>query len=70
MKTTEDCIRIANAGGGLDLSKAGKTTEDLIRIANAAAGKGCTIWVSGTKTTEDLIKISSAGKGCVMVRFD
>lgn len=70
MKTTEDCIMIAAAGGGLDLTNAGKTTEDLIRIAAAASGKGAVIWVPGSKTTQDLIRISSAGKGCVMVRFD
>ncbi|MDW9415165.1 hypothetical protein GOB15_12195 [Sinorhizobium meliloti] len=69
MKTTEDCIRIASAGGGLDLSNGSKTTEDLIRIAAAASKTGATIWVPGGKTTEDLIRIAAAGKGCVMVRF-
>lgn len=70
MKTTEDCIRIAAAGGGLDLSKGNKTTEDLIRIAAAASSSGAPIWVSGSKLTDDLIRIVTAGRGCVMVRFD
>lgn len=70
MKSTDDCIKIARAGGGLDLSKAGKSTDDLIRIAHAASEKGATIWVPGSKSVDDLIRIAHAGKGCVMVRFD
>lgn len=72
MKTTSDCIQIAAAGGGLDLSKGGKTTNDLIMIAAAAAnsGKNPQIWISGSKTTPDLLQIVSAGKGCVLVKFD
>jgi hypothetical protein len=69
MISTDDCIRIAAAGGGLDLSRAAKSTDDLIKIAAAASGKGAVIYVSGSKPTDDLIRIASAGKGCVMVRF-
>jgi hypothetical protein len=70
MKSTDDCIRIVNAGGGLDLSKASKSTDDLIRIARTASEKGATIWVPGSKSVDDLIRIANAGKGCVVVRFD
>lgn len=69
MKTTDDLIRIAAAGGGIDLSNTPKTTPDLIRIAAAAAGKGSQIWINGNKTTDDLLRICSAGRGSVMVRF-
>jgi len=69
MKTTEDCIRIAAAGGGMDLSGAGKTTEDLIRIASAVRKGGGTIYIPGSKTTEDVIRICSAAPGKVIVRW-
>ncbi|WFU89477.1 hypothetical protein QA644_10765 [Rhizobium sp. CC1099] len=70
MKSTDDCIRIAAAGGGLDLTTGAKSTDDLIRIASAASARGAPIWVPGSKSTDDLIRIAAAGKGCVMVRFD
>lgn len=71
MRTTEDCIRIAAAGGGLDLRSTAKTTEDLIRIAGAASSKMARILINGkVKTTEDLIRIGAAGKGCVLFSFD
>lgn len=71
MKTTDDCIRIAAAGGGLDLRNASKTTEDLIRIASAASRYGATVMVKGSgKTTDDCIRIASAGKGSVTFYFE
>lgn len=71
LKPTRDCIQIAAAGGGLDLSSGGKPTDDLVQIAAAmaSASKGANLWISGNKPTEDLIKIVSAGKGCVVVKL-
>jgi hypothetical protein len=70
MKTTDDLIRIATAGGGLDLRNAGKPTEDLILIAAAASKARANIMIKGNKPTEDLMRIATAGKGCVTIYFD
>ena len=67
MKSTEDLIRIAAAGGGFELKAGLRQTNDLIRIAAAASNhksrivfKGC-----GLKPLDDLIRIAAAGKGAV-----
>lgn len=71
MKSTEDCIRIAAAGGGLDLRNAAKSTDDLIRIAAAARQSGANIMVKGTgKPTDACIRIAAAGHGCVTFYFE
>lgn len=66
--TTEDLIRIANAGGGFRLNVSGRKTEDLIHIANAASNKGATVIFTGLSehTTDELIRIGNAGKGSVI----
>jgi DNA replication protein len=69
MKSTDDLVRIAAAGGGLDLRNAGKSTNDLVRIAAAASGNGARIMINGNKSTDDLVRIAAAGGGCVVVYF-
>jgi hypothetical protein len=66
-RSTEELIRIVNAGGGLVLDAATRSTEDLIRIAHAGSTKGVRLVLVGlaTKSTEDLIRIANAGNGCV-----
>lgn len=70
MPSTNDLIRIAAAGGRLDLRNAQKSTDDLIRIAAAASSHGAKVWISGaTKSADDLIRIGAAGRGCVFISF-
>ena len=70
MKTTDELITIAAAGGGLDLRNVAKPTDDLIRIAAAAKSKRATILIKGNKTTDELIRIAAAGGGCVTIYFE
>ena len=67
MRTTNDLIRIAAAGGGFRLDCAMRTTNDLIQIAAAASHGNARIIFSGLsmRTTNDLIQIAAAGKGSV-----
>ena len=72
MKSTDDLIRIAAAGGGFEIKAGLRSTNDLIRIAAAASNhksrlvfRGC-----GLKATDDLIRIAAAGKGAVMFGDD
>jgi len=68
LRTTEDIIRIAAAGGGFTLRATLRPTNDLIRIAAAASSKGARITFTGLKLrpTNDIIQIASAGKGSVV----
>jgi hypothetical protein len=72
MKSTEDLIRVALAGGGMELNGGMKSTEDLVRIAIAASNLQAQIIITGAnmKSTEDLVRISLAGKGCVVFKFE
>lgn len=67
----DDLIRIAAAGGGMEISsKMALTRDDLVRIAAAAAssGKHPKITINCEKrplVRDDLIRIAAAGGGCV-----
>jgi hypothetical protein len=69
MRTTDDLVKVAAAGGGLEFRAALFSTKDLIRIAAAAATAGprvqLTIHEMMDRPTEDLVRIAEAGKGCV-----
>jgi len=69
MRTTDDLVRIAAAGGGFRLDAAMRTTDDLVRIASAASTKGAHVVFAGLKlrTTDDLVRIAAAGKGSVFL---
>ncbi|MFH2134185.1 MAG: hypothetical protein ABII81_03280 [Pseudomonadota bacterium] len=69
LKTTDDLVRIAAAGGGFVLDASLKSTDDLVRIAAAASNKGARVTFSGLKlkSTDDLVRIGAAGKGCVVL---
>ena len=71
MKTTDQLVRIASAGGGMKLSMQNMTTDQLVRIANAAAkGGGQIILVNiDSKTTDQLVRIANAGQGRVIFDF-
>ncbi|NTH50941.1 hypothetical protein G6L09_08135 [Agrobacterium rhizogenes] len=66
-RTTDELVRIALAGGAIEMDVAARTTDDLVRIA-LAAGKGGGTWVFKglyARTTDDLVRISLAAKGNV-----
>lgn len=66
---TNDLIRLANAGGGFEISARGRDVNDLIRIANAAGGKGrIEITDANAFGANDLIRIANAGQGSVLFR--
>lgn len=69
LRSTDDLIRIAAAGGGFTLAATLRTTDDLIRIAAAASGKGSRITFIGLslRSTDELIRIGAAGRGCVVL---
>jgi hypothetical protein len=67
-RLTSDLVRIAAAGGGLDLEAGQRLTSDLVRIASAMAGGGGTLILRGMthRPTSDLVRIASAGRGRVI----
>jgi hypothetical protein len=67
MQTTEELVRIALAGGGLDLRNRKLSTQELVRIAMAAAPKKTRVKIMADRTTEELVRIVMAGRGCVEV---
>lgn len=65
MKTTDELIMIANAGGGFVLEA---TTDELAKIAAAAKRSGATLIFKNmaVRKTDALTKIAAAGKGHVI----
>lgn len=62
-----DLVRIAAAGGGLDLRAGGIAVNDLVRIAAAASnGRGQIIISPAGIAANDLVRIGAAGKGTVL----
>jgi len=66
-RTTEELVRIAEAGGGFRLDAAGRSTEDLVTIASAASSWGVRMVFAGMtgRSTDDLVTIADAGEGTV-----
>ena len=69
LKSINDLVRIAAAGGGFVLDASLKSTDDLVRIAAAASNNGARVTFTGLKlkSTDDLVRIGAAGKGCVVL---
>ncbi|QXB02779.1 hypothetical protein [Aeromonas sp. FDAARGOS 1416] len=69
-RTTENIIRIVQAGGNMNVNGERMTTENMIRIAMAAVKSGSTITFMGLgkHTTENLIRIVKAGGKNVIVQ--
>ena len=67
LKSINDLIKIAAAGGGMELEVSLKSTDDLIRIAAAAAVHKSPLVLTGLemRSVNDLIRIAAAGKGAV-----
>lgn len=71
LRSTDDLVRIAVAGGGLVLGSTGKSTEDLVRIAVAASNRGARLTIAaGTMSVDELVQIAVAGQGVVQFTFD
>jgi DNA replication protein len=65
-RSTDDLIRIAQAGGGFRLNVDDRSTDDLVRIAAAASDWGVRLVFAGIggRSTDDLVSIADAGEGC------
>lgn len=65
--STQDLVRIADAGGGFRLEAAGRPTNDLVKIAVAASSWGVGLVFAGMvdRSTDDLVRIAAAGEGSV-----
>ena len=72
MRTTDDLVRIAAAGGGFTLQAGLRATEDLVRIAAAASARGSRVTFRSLRmrSTADLVAIAAAGKGAVSFDLD
>jgi DNA replication protein len=66
-RSTDDLVRIAEAGAGFKLDVAGRSAEDLIRIADAASSWGVLVTFDGVgdRPTDELVRIAEAGQGSV-----
>lgn len=67
LRSIEELIKIAKAGGGFTMDASRCTTEEVLRVAEVAGDCGAEVRISRIcgKTTDDLVKIASAGKGHV-----
>jgi hypothetical protein len=68
MKTTDELIKIAGAGGGFVLEAGRRSTDELVRIATAAKWSGATVIFMNVamRKTDDLAKIAASAKGHVI----
>ena len=68
LKSVDELLTIASAGGGFRLDCSLKSTDELCQIAAAAHTSGATVIMFGInlKTTEELVKIAEASQGAVI----
>jgi len=67
LRSIEELIKIAKAGGGFRLDASHCTTDEVLRVAKVAGECGADLRISRIcgKSTEDLVEIASAGRGHV-----
>jgi DNA replication protein len=67
VRSIEELVRIAVAGGGFTTSAAPYTTEQLVRLAGAAGGTGSRIHLLdlADRPTADLVRIALAGDSSI-----
>ncbi len=67
LRSIEELIKIAEAGGGFSMDASRCTTDEVVRVARVAGEHGAELRISRIcgKSTEDLVKIAAAGKGHV-----
>jgi len=68
LKTTDELVELAKAGGGFVLEVGKRNTDELVRIAEAARKSGSTVTFRkiSVRKNESLTKIAAAGKGHVI----
>ena len=67
LRSLDELVKIAAAGGGFRLSAGLRSTDDLVRIAAAGASKGARLVFTGLglRSTDEIVRIAAAGKGAV-----
>ena len=67
LRSIDELIKIASAGGGFTMDASRCTTDEVIRVAKVAGETGAELRISRIcgKTTDDLVKIARVGKGRV-----
>lgn len=67
LRSIEELIKIAQAGGGFSMNASRCTTDDILRVAEVAGKTGAELRISRIcgKTTDELVKIAEVGKGKV-----
>ncbi len=67
LRSIEELIKIARAGGGFRLDASHCTTDEVMRLARVAGEYGADLHISKIcgKSTDELVKIASVGKGHV-----
>ena len=65
--STEDLVKIVEAGGGLTLEAGSKSKDDLVTIATGATNLDVILTLKNVTalTVDDLVEIARAGDGCV-----
>lgn len=68
LRSIEELLKIAQAGGGFKLDASRCTTDDVVKLAEVIGRCGAELRISKiySKSTDDLVKIASAGKGHVI----
>ena len=69
--STDDLVKIVDAGGGLTLDAGTKSKDELVRIAEVAAmsDAGVTFRNVTALAVDDLVEIAKAGDGCISFEF-
>lgn len=62
-RTTDNIIRVVEAGGSMNVNAEHMTTDNMIRVAKAAVSAGVIVTFMGLHqhTTDNLIRIAKAG---------
>jgi hypothetical protein len=66
--STDDLVKIVEAGGGVTFDAEAKTKDELVRIATAAAQFDATVTFRNVTSlsVDDLVEIAKAGDGWVI----
>jgi hypothetical protein len=69
--STDDLVKIVEAGGGLTLDAATKSKDELVQIATAATGSEAGVIFRNVTAlaVDDLVEIAATGEGCITFEF-
>lgn len=70
-RTTENIIRLINAGGNLSVNCEGKTTDNILKIIHSAQSKNTKLTLRNLEghTTENIIRIIQVSGDSVMLEI-